>query len=138
MLPVKRVGVFVLQDTNNNEHPQIHPSILAELKSQMRKAEEALREKEEENAILKQQLQDYETRWSEYELKMKSMEETWQKQLTALQVNFQLGYNILEPLCTLFLVKKLYVMKVLNQHFLDIMHNYFACLLDIVTDHETP
>ncbi|CAL9058063.1 unnamed protein product, partial [Musa banksii] len=88
---------FVLQDTNNNEPPQIHPSILAEFKSQMSKAEAALREKEEENAILKQQLQAYETRWSEYELKMKSMEETWQKQLTALQMSFTAGRKSIVP-----------------------------------------
>ncbi|THU54035.1 hypothetical protein C4D60_Mb10t20760 [Musa balbisiana] len=89
--------VIHVKDTNNNEHPQIHPSILAELKSQMRKAEEALREKEEENAILKQQLQEYEKRWSEYELKMKSMEETWQKQLTALQMSFTAGRKSIVP-----------------------------------------
>ncbi|CAD5184802.1 unnamed protein product [Musa acuminata subsp. malaccensis] len=88
---------FVLQDTNNNEPPQIHPSILAEFKSQMSKAEAALREKEEENVILKQQLQAYETRWSEYELKMKSMEETWQKQLTALQMSFTAGRKSIVP-----------------------------------------
>ncbi|RZR77195.1 hypothetical protein BHM03_00002206 [Ensete ventricosum] len=85
---VEASKVVHAKDTNNNEHPQIHPSILAELKSQMLKAEAALREKEEENAVLKQQLQEYETRWLEYELKMKSMEETWQKQLTALQMSF--------------------------------------------------
>ncbi|URE49177.1 MYSc [Musa troglodytarum] len=89
--------VIHVKDTNNNEHPQIHPSIVAELKSQMRKAEAALREKEEENAILKQQLQEYETRWSEYELKMKSMEETWQKQLTALQMSFTAGRRSIVP-----------------------------------------
>ncbi|KAI4328584.1 hypothetical protein L6164_020924 [Bauhinia variegata] len=45
----------------------------------------ALREKEEENDILHQRLQQYENRWSEYELKMKSMEEVWQKQMRSLQ-----------------------------------------------------
>ncbi|XP_064942329.1 myosin-2-like [Musa acuminata AAA Group] len=89
--------VIHVKDTNNNESPQIHPSILAEFKSQMSKAEAALREKEEENAILKQQLQAYETRWSEYELKMKSMEETWQKQLTALQMSFTAGRKSIVP-----------------------------------------
>lgn len=52
------------------------------------RAEAALRKKEEENAILQQRLKLYDTRWSEYELKMKSMEQTWQKQLTSLQVIF--------------------------------------------------
>lgn len=50
-------------------------------------AEAALRKKEEENATLQQRLKQYESRWSEYELKMKSMEQTWQKQLSNLQVN---------------------------------------------------
>ncbi|KAG1347184.1 myosin-1-like [Cocos nucifera] len=71
----------------NKEHSQAHPSALAELRRRVLKAEAAWREKEEENAILKQQLQHYEMRWSEYEAKMKSMEEIWQKQLTSLQVS---------------------------------------------------
>ncbi|XP_008800396.2 myosin-1-like [Phoenix dactylifera] len=75
-----------MKDTNK-EPAQVHPSVLAELQRRVLKAEASLREKEEENAILKQQLQQYETRWSEYEAKMKSMEETWQKQLTSLQVS---------------------------------------------------
>ncbi|KAG1368196.1 Myosin-2 heavy chain [Cocos nucifera] len=75
-----------MKDTNK-EHSQVHPSVLAELQRRVLKAEALLREKEEENAILKQQLQQYEMRWSEYEAKMKFMEETWQKQLTSLQVS---------------------------------------------------
>lgn len=63
------------------------PSILAELQRRVLRAEAALREKEEENSILKQQLQQYEQRWSGYEAKMQSMEEMWQKQLTSLQVD---------------------------------------------------
>ncbi|CAL9125648.1 unnamed protein product [Musa textilis] len=76
----------LVKDTDS-EHPQIEPSVLAQLQSQVCKAEAALRDKEEENAVLKQRLQEYETRWSEYELKMKSMERTWQKQLISLQMN---------------------------------------------------
>nr|XP_010905572.2 myosin-1 isoform X1 [Elaeis guineensis] len=75
-----------MKDTNE-EHSQVHPSVLAELQRRALKAEALLREKEEENAILKQQLQQYEMRWSEYEAKMKFMEETWQKQLSSLQVS---------------------------------------------------
>ncbi|WOL12977.1 myosin-2-like [Canna indica] len=71
----------------NSGHHQIHPSVLVEVQSQILTTEAALRQKEEENAILKQQLQDYETRWSKYELRMKSMEEHWQKQLTSLQLS---------------------------------------------------
>ncbi|XP_017701265.2 myosin-1-like isoform X1 [Phoenix dactylifera] len=71
----------------NKEQSQVHPSVLADLQRRVLKAEAAWREKEEENAILKQQLQHYEMRWSEYEAKMKSMEETWKKQLTSLQVS---------------------------------------------------
>nr|XP_018685532.1 PREDICTED: myosin-1-like [Musa acuminata subsp. malaccensis] len=56
-----------------------------ELHRRALRAEAALRKKEEENAILQQRLKHYDTRWSEYELKMKSMEQTWQKQLTSLQ-----------------------------------------------------
>ena len=78
---------FDLQDTES-EHPQLDPSVLAQFQSQVCKAEAALRDKEEENAVLKQQLREYEMRWSEYESKMKSMERTWQKQLISLQVTF--------------------------------------------------
>lgn len=50
--------------------------------------EKALQEKEEENVSLRRQLRQYEGRWSEYEAKMRSMEEMWQKQLMSLQVIF--------------------------------------------------
>eukprot|EP00252_Welwitschia_mirabilis_P019231 TRINITY_DN4395_c0_g1_i6.p1 TRINITY_DN4395_c0_g1~~TRINITY_DN4395_c0_g1_i6.p1 ORF type:complete len:638 (+),score=116.07 TRINITY_DN4395_c0_g1_i6:489-2402(+) len=46
-----------------------------------------LKEKEEENAVLRQRLQQYESRWMEYETKMKSMEEVWQKQIATLQAS---------------------------------------------------
>lgn len=74
------------QDTYNEQN-QLHPSVLEELRSQVKKTEAELRDKEAENAILKLQIKEYEARWSAYELKMKSMEENWQKQLTSLQVN---------------------------------------------------
>lgn len=44
-------------------------------------------QKEEENAALREQLQQFERRWSEYEAKMKKMEETWQMQMDSLQVS---------------------------------------------------
>lgn len=77
------VGNTMWQENNDEAS-----SVIAELERRVLKAELALREKEEENAALKQQLQQYERRWSEYEGKMKSMEETWQNQLNSLQVNF--------------------------------------------------
>jgi myosin-5 len=66
-------------------------SYLAELQRRVLKAEAALREKEEENDILHQRLQQYESRWSEYELKMKSMEEMWQKQMRSLQSSLSIA-----------------------------------------------
>ena len=50
-------------------------------------AEKALREKEEDNAVLRQRLLQYEARWMEYEAKMSSMEEMWQKQMASLQLS---------------------------------------------------
>lgn len=64
------------------------PSALKELQQRVIKAEETLEQKEEENAALREQVQQFETRWSEYEAKMKSMEEMWQKQMSSLQVSF--------------------------------------------------
>lgn len=67
--------------------PQELPSSLVELQRRVLKAESTLEQKEEENAALREQLQQYETRWSDYEAKMKSMEEMWQKQMASLQVS---------------------------------------------------
>ncbi|KAG4394281.1 hypothetical protein GLYMA_20G001300v4 [Glycine max] len=69
----------------------VKSSFLAELQCRVLKAEAALREKEEENDILHQRLQQYESRWSEYELKMKSMEEVWQKQMRSLQSSLSIA-----------------------------------------------
>lgn len=66
-------------------------SVLAELQRRVLKAEAAFREKEEENDILHQRIQQYESRWSEYELKMKSMEEVWQKQMRSLQSSLSIA-----------------------------------------------
>ena len=66
-------------------------SFLAELQRRVLKAEAGLREKDEENDILHQRLQQYESRWSEYELKMKSMEEVWQKQMRSLQSSLSIA-----------------------------------------------
>ncbi|KAG8092054.1 hypothetical protein GUJ93_ZPchr0012g20423 [Zizania palustris] len=63
----------------------IKSSFLAELQRRILKAEATIREKDEENEMLHQRLQQYENRWSEYEQKMKAMEEMWQKQMRSLQ-----------------------------------------------------
>lgn len=60
-------------------------SVLAELQRKLLQIETTLREKEEENEMLHQRLQQYESRWSDYEEKMKSLEEVWQKQMWSLQ-----------------------------------------------------
>ncbi|MQM13768.1 hypothetical protein Taro_046694 [Colocasia esculenta] len=75
-----------LKDTGL-DHPPLHHSKLAELQRRVFQVEEALHQKEEENISLREQLKQYETRWSEYEAKMRSMEEMWQKQLTSLQAS---------------------------------------------------
>ncbi|XP_058097834.1 myosin-1-like [Magnolia sinica] len=76
-----------LQGGEGSEPDQIlvKPSVLPELQRRILKAEAALRAKEEESGTLCQRLHQYERRWSEYELKMKSMEEVWQKQMRSLQ-----------------------------------------------------
>lgn len=76
--------------TESNETP-INQSVLAELQRRMLKAEAALREKEEENDLLHQRLTQYEGRWSEYEHKMRSMEEVWQKQMRSLQSSLSIA-----------------------------------------------
>lgn len=62
-------------------------SELLEWKKRALAAEEALREQEEDNGMLRQRLHQYEDRWLEYEAKMSSMEEVWQQQMTSLQVS---------------------------------------------------
>ncbi|KAH7544217.1 hypothetical protein JRO89_XS15G0130300 [Xanthoceras sorbifolium] len=69
------------------EQLQILPSDVVELQRRVIKMEATLGQKEEENAALREQLQQYEARWLEYEAKMKSMEEMWQKQMASLQMS---------------------------------------------------
>lgn len=82
---------FGAEKGNGSEDILVKSSYLAELQRRVLKAEAALREKEEENDILHQRLQQYENRWSEYELKMKSMEEVWQKQMRSLQSSLSIA-----------------------------------------------
>uniref|UniRef100_A0A5B7AAI2 Putative myosin-1 n=1 Tax=Davidia involucrata TaxID=16924 RepID=A0A5B7AAI2_DAVIN len=87
------VGLLQFGGRKGNESDEVlvKSSFLAELQRRVLKAEAALREKEEENDILHQRLQQYESRWSEYELKMKSMEEVWQKQMRSLQSSLSIA-----------------------------------------------
>lgn len=67
---------------------QVSNNVVEELQIRVARAEETLVQKEEENASLRKQLQQHEMRWSDYEAKMRSMEDTWQKQIAALQVSY--------------------------------------------------
>ncbi|KAG8658067.1 hypothetical protein MANES_03G116600v8 [Manihot esculenta] len=69
------------------EQIELQTSILADLQRRVTKAEATIVQKEEENAALREQLQQFERRWSEYEAKMKKMEETWQMQMDSLQTS---------------------------------------------------
>ncbi|KAF8054019.1 hypothetical protein N665_1355s0004 [Sinapis alba] len=77
--------------TNESGEVLVKASVLSELQRRVLKSEAALHEKEEENDILQQRLQQYENRWSEYETKMKSMEEIWQKQMRSLQSSLSIA-----------------------------------------------
>ncbi|XP_050216632.1 myosin-2 isoform X2 [Mercurialis annua] len=69
------------------EHVDIQGLIMSELHRRVAKAEVSLIHKEEENASLREQLKQFEKRWSDYETKMKTMEETWQMQMESLQTS---------------------------------------------------
>lgn len=66
---------------------EILPSVVEDLERRVAKAEETLEQKEKENAALKEQVNQFEARCVEYEVKMRSMEDMWQKQMTSLQVS---------------------------------------------------
>ncbi|KAG8364986.1 hypothetical protein BUALT_Bualt18G0055600 [Buddleja alternifolia] len=67
--------------------PDLLPSVVEELQKRVLMAEVTLGQKEKENEALKEQVQHLEARWPEYETKMKSMEEMWQKQMSSLQMS---------------------------------------------------
>lgn len=69
----------------------VKASYLADLQRRVLQAESALRVKDGENDILQQRVQQYDNRWSEYERKMKSMEEMWQKQMRSLQSSLSIA-----------------------------------------------
>ncbi|KAL6543227.1 hypothetical protein OROHE_010747 [Orobanche hederae] len=66
---------------------EMSPSAVEELQKRVLMAEATLGHKEKENAALSEQVQQFEARCSEYEAKMKSMEEMWQKQISSLQMS---------------------------------------------------
>ncbi|XP_057956923.1 myosin-2 [Malania oleifera] len=66
---------------------QAMPPTMADLQRQVQKAVAALDQKEEENAVLQEQVQQLERRWLEYEAKTKTMEDMWQKQIASLQMS---------------------------------------------------
>ncbi|KAL0328513.1 UNVERIFIED_CONTAM: Myosin-2 [Sesamum calycinum] len=67
--------------------PETLCSVVDELQKRVLMAEATLEQKEKENAALREQVQQFEARWPEYETKMKSMEEMWQKQMASLQMS---------------------------------------------------
>ncbi|CAA0814804.1 Myosin-1 [Striga hermonthica] len=91
------IGLLQFGGRKDNEALEVlvKSSFLAELQRRVLRAEASLREKEEENDILRQRVQQYEERWSEYELKMRSMEEVWQKQMRSLQSSLSIAKKTL-------------------------------------------
>lgn len=102
-----RSWLILLDQVIPQEQIDIQTSILAELQKRVVKAEATIGQKEEENAALQEQLQQYEKRWSDYEGKMKAMEEMWQMQMLSLQVSLLVNFNsLLSPyiICFIFVV----------------------------------
>ncbi|KAK3040310.1 hypothetical protein RJ639_028225 [Escallonia herrerae] len=88
---VKLSVAFLAKQDLPPEHVQSLPSVVEELQRRVLKAETTVVQKEEENVALREQVQQFEARWSEYEAKMKSMEEMWQKQMATLQMSLAAG-----------------------------------------------
>ncbi|KAH0654092.1 hypothetical protein KY289_031770 [Solanum tuberosum] len=74
---------------------EILPSVVEDLERRVAKAEATIEQKEKENAALKEQVNQFEARCLEYEVKMRSMEEMWQKQMTSLQASLAAAKNTL-------------------------------------------
>ncbi|CAH8348628.1 unnamed protein product [Eruca vesicaria subsp. sativa] len=84
----RKTGQRISEDKDKPlDQSQVQPSAMSDLQKRVLESEAALVQKEEENTALREQLRQFEERWSEYELKMKSMEETWQKQMSSLQMS---------------------------------------------------
>ncbi|RZB75894.1 Myosin-2 isoform B [Glycine soja] len=72
-------------------------SALADLQRRVDKADAIVKQKEDENTELREQLKQSERKRIEYETKMKSMEEAWQKQMASLQMSLVAARKSLAP-----------------------------------------
>ncbi|XP_017247595.1 myosin-2 [Daucus carota subsp. sativus] len=79
---ISKVKQDMPQQSNQNL-----PWAVEVLQKRVFKAEAGLRKKEQENTALMEKVKKYEVQWVEYEAKIKSMEEMWQKQTTSLQMS---------------------------------------------------
>ncbi|KAG2245357.1 hypothetical protein Bca52824_092781 [Brassica carinata] len=79
------------------EKMQVQSWALADLQSRVQKVETAIMQKENENTALKEELQRFEERWLENETRMKSMEETWQKHISSMQMSLEAACNTMSP-----------------------------------------
>ena len=116
-----------LQEEEEKEDEEEKCSINLELERRAIKAEEEARQKdddvqqkEEEIAALRQQVEHYESRLSECELKMRSVEEELQKQIAALQL--QVTKSVIFP--RLFLAPKFPNVRVADS---STMHARMSC-----------
>lgn len=69
------------------DHIPILPSNVEELQKLVTRVQASMSQKEQENMVLREQIRQFEARWSEHEMKMKTVEETWQRQTASLQVS---------------------------------------------------
>ncbi|KAL4580256.1 hypothetical protein LXL04_016442 [Taraxacum kok-saghyz] len=69
----------------SQESLPVLPSDIIELQKQIIKGEMSLNQKDQENESLRDQIRQFETQWLEHEAKMKSVEDSWQKQMSSLQ-----------------------------------------------------
>ena len=77
---------FLAEQHLSEKRIQNQPSGMEELQRRALKAEE-------ENAALREQVRQLEAQRAEHEVKMKLMEEMWQKQISSLQVSFLVSYG---------------------------------------------
>lgn len=82
-----KINFYFVQGLSQ-ENIQILPQNIEELQRRVVKAETSLKERDHENTALREQVREFEKRWSEYESKMKVVEEMWQSQMASLQVSF--------------------------------------------------
>ncbi|XP_009385074.2 myosin-2-like [Musa acuminata AAA Group] len=80
-------GYVEAEEASDMDHDKLHASRSEELEKQVLKMKTEMRQKEEENVELLQQVQQIEDKWSLCEEKMKSMEELYQKQIESLKVS---------------------------------------------------